>query len=245
MMLDLMQDESKCPICGGSTWSYVDPADNHKGVRRCSCYQRGIVNERIRKSGLSEKIRKCTFESFSAVEPWQKTMKNKAEIYKDALLKGSKPWLFMGGTTSCGKTHLCTAVCGELIKAGKDVRYMIWLSEELHTIKASVNDQSYSDILQQYISADVLYIDDLFKSKGSKNLNPTDADVRLCFELLNGRYNRDLPTIMSSEFFLDSELLNVDEATFSRVIEKTGKDFIISIGREPGRNYRLKGVKQI
>ena len=91
----------------------------------------------------------------------------------------------------------------------------------------------------------MLYIDDLLKSKGSGSLKPSEADIKICFELLNGRYIRNLPTIISSEFYLDSELITVDEATFSRVIEKTGSEFMISVERNPDRNFRLKGVRKI
>lgn len=246
-MLDSMPEGSeKCPLCGGNTWIFVDPNDNSKGVRRCECYQRGLIEGRIQRSGLSLALESCTFDSFKDTEPWQKTLKRKAELYRNILTSAplKKPWLFIGGNSGCGKTHLCTAICGELLKKGQNVRYMLWMAE-VHDIKAAVNDEGYTALLQPYLTADVLYIDDLLKSKGNRNLNPSDADIKICFELLNGRYIRNLPTIISSEFYLDSELIAVDEATFSRVIEKTGSEFLISVDRNPDRNFRLKGVRKI
>ncbi len=237
-MPDLMQEESKCPICGGLGFIFGGP--DGRNVSYCACYKRQRIEERIKKSGFPS-IESCTFEAYKVENPWQKIMKNKAEQYLKELQGGKKLWLFMGGNPGCGKTLLCSAICCELLKNNVNVRYMLWL-DVVHKIKAAINDQGYSSLMQPYLEADVLYIDDLFKGK---SLNPSEADVKICFEILNWRYLKNLPTIISSEFFLDSELITVDEATFSRVCEKTGNDYLVSINRDPSRNYRLKEVKHI
>ena len=61
--------------------------------------------------------------------------------------------------------------------------------------------------------------------------------MRVAFELLNARYNRGLPTLISSEW-LSAELLAVDEATFSRALERA-KGFTLDIARQEGRNFRI------
>lgn len=76
----------------------------------------------------------------------------------------------------------------------------------------------------------MLYIDDLFKGK------ITEADINLVFEILNYRYNNNFKTIISSEYML-TELLKIDEAISSRILEKS-RGYHLDIKRENGRNYR-------
>jgi DNA replication protein DnaC len=83
----------------------------------------------------------------------------------------------------------------------------------------------------------VLYIDDFFKTESGKL--PTTAEINIAFEILNFRYNNpDLVTIISSEKGM-SELLEIDEATGSRIFERS-KDYSISIAKDKNKNYRLK-----
>lgn len=244
MVTDSMQEgyDNVCPICNGRKWIEVDLADGYKWVRRCRCFERDIIEERLRKSGLYRAICENTFESFIAAEPWQQIMKDKAEKYKAAVISTGDniPWLFIGGMTGCGKTHICTAVIGDLIKTGFDPKYMQWVQDSREIKKDMIGDH-VSAAIEPFKTARILYIDDLFKG----NRNPTDSDIRICFEIFNYRYNNDLPTIISSEQYLDSELVNVDEATFSRVIEKTGAEFMISVDRQRERNHRIKDVIRV
>lgn len=61
-------------------------------------------------------------------------------------------------------------------------------------------------------------------------------------EILNERYNlfgKYPKTIISSEY-TTAELLKIDEALASRIIERTSGGFAIDIARDIGKNHRLK-----
>ena len=62
----------------------------------------------------------------------------------------------------------------------------------------------------------------------------------LAFEIFNYRYNNRLSTIISTEK-TPQELVEIDEATGSRIAEMCGKN-IYAIRRDPKRNYRLREV---
>lgn len=152
-----------------------------------------------------------------------------------------RAWLFLGGAVGSGKTHLCTAACRELLRAGRAVRYMLW-PEEVRALKGCVNDaEAFERLIRPLERVDVLYIDDLFKVQRSLDGSAavTPAEVRVAFELIDARYRMDRPTIISCEWLMD-ELLQMDEGVFSRVYEKS-RGFIAQIGRENGRNFRLWG----
>lgn len=143
-------------------------------------------------------------------------------------------------TGNSGKTHLCTAICREFLLAGRKVLYMLW-RDEIVQLKANVNDaEAYRKIIDKYKTADVLYIDDLFKTgktADQQNQKPTAADINAAFEIINYRYNNPaLLTIISTELSED-ELLDIDEAVGSRIYERAKA---ITIAKDRSRNYRIR-----
>jgi DNA replication protein DnaC len=188
-------------------------------------------------SGLGVTLDRCTFDNFRVEAPWQKNMRDTAWAYVE---NHGSDWLYMGGQPGCGKTHLCTAVCGALLNRGVPVRYMLW-ADQVQRIKAGINDSDVLDeLLEPLKTIPVLYIDDLFKSQNTNGKpSPTPADVRLAFEIFNARYVRGLPTIISCEWDL-MDLLDTDQGTFSRVYERC-KRFCVQVSADRARNYRLNG----
>ena len=201
---------------------------------KCEEVRRSII--RMKKSGLKDIIKDYTFEKFEVTEPWQQAIKTAAEDYA----KHPEGWFFLGGQSGSGKTHLCTAISREFLLAGKRVIYMLW-RDDVVKIKGAVTDsEEYSNIIDRFKKADVLYIDDLFKTgKAADNTvqQPTGADINVAFEIINYRYNNpSLLTIISSELSED-ELIEIDEAIGGRIFERA-KTFTIAKSRD--RNYRIK-----
>lgn len=206
--------------------------------RPCKCMGARSAIRRMKRSGLGNVIKEKTFERYMATEPWQQALKAGAVAYA----KEPSGWFFMGGQPGCGKSHLGAAICRHFLLAGKAVVYMSWPDDgiELKTKKA---DGSYTDLVGKYKTAEVLYIDDLFKTEERDGVKqpPTGADIRLAFEIVNYRYNNPgLLTIVSSEYYA-GQLLDIDEAVGSRIIEMAGGNSF-NIAKERSRNYRLKGV---
>ena len=79
-----------------------------------------------------------------------------------------------------------TALVGGFIKLGLSVRYLVW-QEDAARLKAALMDGSYATELLPYKEADVLYLDDLFKTKSGFLQDVSNADVKLAFELLDYR----------------------------------------------------------
>lgn len=149
-------------------------------------------------------------------------------------------------TGNSGKTHLCTAICGAMLKSDKSVKYMLW-RDDITKIKSNVTDaKAYESLITEYKNEEVLYIDDLFKNgKGNdgKVQPPTGADIQVAFEILNYRYNNPkLITIISSERDLYA-LADIDEAVAGRISEMSFKNgYGFNIKSDMKKNYRLKGL---
>jgi len=151
-------------------------------------------------------------------------------------------WLLIGGQSGCGKTHLCTAVCRQLLLEGKQVHYMSWRETVAQLKGLSLDSTGRSKEMEKLKKSQVLYIDDLYKT-GKNNEGsdyPTGTDINLAFEIINHRYINRLTTIISTER-TPQELVSIDEATGSRIIELCGSH-VYSIGKNQSRNYRLRSV---
>jgi len=187
----------------------------------------------IEKSGLKPLMKRYTFDKYITHEAWQQTVKESAQRF----LKDPDACFFgIFGQTGSGKTHLCTAIASSYLNERIPVCYMLWCADS-KKLKATVNDGELHDQeIKRLQNTDVLYIDDLFKCKyGSE---PSDADVRLAFEIINTRYNAQLTTLISSEFTIDN-LYGIDAAIAGRIREMCGS-YLWNIKRSDSRNYRLK-----
>ena len=222
-------------------------ADYHESSTQCRCIKIRRSIRRMKASGLSGSISKCTFDKYETTEDWQTKIKDKAQHFADNVENLEHKWFFIGGAVGCGKTHICTAIVRELLLKGKESRYMLWVDESTR-LKASVNDEAkYNAMINPLKESEVLYIDDFLKITKDTNgteLLPTSADLKLAYEILNYRYQQpELITIISSERHV-SEIELIDSAIGSRIYEKT-KENACNIARDKKRNYRLRGSELI
>lgn len=211
-------------------------------VRECKCMTTRRSIRRLVRSGLKDVTSTYTFRRYEATEEWQKRLKEAAIRYVQDIRAGETGWLYVGGQSGCGKTHLCSAVAVQLLKDGMDLRYMVW-RDELRKLKAVVNSPEYTEMLDAWKTVRVLYIDDFFKAARNQygRMQPSEADARIAFELLNYRSNdKRLLTIISSELSLD-EIADIDEATAGRIAQHAA-GHCLTVAPDRGKNYRLRGV---
>lgn len=220
-----------CPDClnRGYIWQLRDSGEQYAKECRCMIQRRNI--RYLRESGLESLVQRYSFDTWRINEKWQ------AEVLKMAREFAENPagWFFLAGRPGTGKTHLCTAICGELMKRGFQTRYLLWRDFSAKA-KALVNDEErYSALTKPLKAVPLLYIDDLFKT--GKGAEPTAGDVNLAFELLNNRYNDGRKiTIISSELTAN-RLLEIDEGLGSRVCQRAGDNYADLSNK---RNYRLQ-----
>jgi len=221
-----------CPKCknrGGSM--YVDPK-GYVTFRPCVCAEIRKSMTKAKKSGMEPLLREKTFGNFQKNHPWQELLARKCKDY----LQHPDRWLVICGQSGSGKTHLCTAVCRNLISEGQQVRYMIWLDAASRLKDMSVDGEKRSQEKEEYKDAPVLYIDDLLKVGG--NGQPSRAEVTLALEIINYRYVQGLRTIISTER-RPEELMALDVAMGGRIHEKAGP-FLLDVTADPEKNFRMK-----
>lgn len=226
-----------CPLCKNKGYIYK-LKNGYETAEDCSCKNIRLSQDLIKQSCMTDEIERCTFQSFKIGEPHQlmkERMYNKANLFLHD--KNNPQAFYIGGQSGAGKTHICTAIVGELLRKCVPVIYMSW-RDEAPLLKAKVNDsKAYSAAINKFKRIDVLYIDDFLKIGGNKA--PSDADITLAFEIINYRYQRrHLRTIISSEFDI-GQVSTMDEALGSR-ISAMAREYCLSIPPDKTKNYRTK-----
>lgn len=246
------EDGYDCPVCNNR--GYFKKLEYYRDINTwasveydCVCREKRRTLQNMERSGLKNMIENNRFDNFIAEDKTQIHVKNTAlhfiEHYAD---KMPYRWLFTGGQSGAGKTHICCAVGNSFLDKGKTVKYKLW-REHAVKLKALVNDAAaYEKELNEWLEPDVLYIDDFLKCgnvAGAAQF-PTQADLNLAYTILDYRYkNHKAITIISSEFYL-KEVLRMEPAIGSRIMERTGEEYVINIGRDDAKNFRLKMMEK-
>lgn len=185
-----------------------------------------ISIRRIDDAGLKDLVSKYTFSNYKDDDPVTKMIKQKAWEFTIT----DAPCFVIMGKSGSGKTHICTAICSQLIDDGFKTKYFLWRTDAA-ILKSMITDgDRYQEEINKLRNVPVLYIDDLFKG------SVTDADVNLAFTILNERYNSSgKRTIISTEKSVD-ELVKIDEAIAGRIIEMARG----YVAHAPAKNWRLE-----
>lgn len=223
--------EYECAKCQDLTFIIVDDE-----AVPCECRALRQAEEILRKSGVSTEFRNKTFENYNCEYDQQTILAYKLAMsyVKDfELIENSRRnSIILMGQSGAGKSHLSLSIANELMDMGIGVIYMPY-RDVITKIKQNIIDEVYYHReMNRYKNARVLLIDDLFKSRY------TDSDINIMFELLNYRYFNNLPIIVSTELMMD-ELLNVDEALGSRIIEMSREHLVTLKGEK--LNFRIYG----
>lgn len=188
-------------------------------------------------SGISKGFKSKTFENFNykANKEVATAFTTALSYYKnyDSIKENTRNSILFMGQPGSGKSHLSIAIANKLLDKHIGVIYMQYV-DVMRVLKQTIaNDpDEYQSKIEKYKNAEVLLIDDLFKK------SKTTSDIKIMFEITNHRYLNKLPTIISTEKLFE-ELLDIDEAVGSRIIEMSKDHLIQLVGKK--LNYRIYG----
>lgn len=233
-------DGYNCTECNNNGYIFKPRFDEYFGQWQetavpCKCQKTRKVLRRLKKSGLQDAINK-SFKTYETNTEWREKLKSMVLNW----VEQDGHWLYIGGATGSGKTHLCVAAMLKLLKKGKEVYYMLW-REEVPKLKSLVNEyEEYERRVSELKNVDVLYIDDLFKTGKAERATqrPTEADINLAFEIINHRYVTNKVTVITSEC-TTTDLVDIDQALAGRIVEKSEPYCVSLKGRD--KDWRLKG----
>ncbi len=216
-----------CPICKGAGWLRADVPVGDPFFGRaipCECTiqerERRQVDALQRLSAL-DAFRNRTFDNFDS-----KTL-GVAEAFERARNFAQDPygWLVLRGGVGCGKTHLAAAIANEAMRARIPVLFAVVpdLLDHLRSTFSPTSEIQYDELFEGVRSTVLLVLDDL----GTESATPW-AQEKL-FQLINHRYNNQLPTVITTNRRLES----LDERIQSRMgdrvlctmVEMAAKDY--------------------
>lgn len=110
-------------------------------------------------------------------------------------------WIVLTGPSGCGKTHLGAAVANRCIDRGSAALFMV-VPDLLDHLRAAYQprsesgDLAYDELFEVVRNAPVLVLDDLGVQSGTEWANEK------LFQLINHRYNAQLPTVFTTNLDL-------------------------------------------
>ncbi len=235
-----------CSICNNRGYNYYHEilfGRLNYYAKDCICKKLRAEFARLEKCGISQRlIDTYRFETFKSNNPWQVELKTKAMNFVEEAKKDKKfsQWFVASGQSGCGKSHICTSIYIELLKNGRNVKYMAWKDaiDSLKLWKKSSyieNQKKYDQEMQELKTVEVLYIDDFLKLLQNAGFD-RDQELDLAYAIINARYNNGLITIISTEEMMWS-IEGIDTAIASR-IEQLAKHYWIQIANSQDRNQR-------
>jgi DNA replication protein DnaC len=227
--------EDPCPICKGKGFLVYDVPAGHPDFGKlvpCRCTEARLAAQRAQSlrdvSNLGQ-LDRMTFDGFlpegvSLPLPARTNLRQVFDLCQE-FARDPQGWLVLVGGYGCGKTHLAAAIANFRIALGKPALFVVVadLLDYLRATYAPSSTVTFDERLDAIREAPLLILDDL----GAHNSTPW-AQEKL-FQILNHRYNGQLPTVITSnqrpeeqDARIASRLRDLD---LSRVQEILASDF--------------------
>ncbi|HEY54224.1 MAG TPA: ATP-binding protein [Caldilineae bacterium] len=197
-------DDSVCPLCMGLGFIKKDVPVGHPDFGKaipCSCIAPKIQETRRRQMnalGALEMLNEMTFDNFrpdGVALPFERQRTLRA-AYEAARSFAAQPngWLLLTGSFGVGKTHLAAAIGNEVTNRGGQPIFVLVpdLLDHLRSSFSPASDEPFDELFERMKDAPLLILDDL----GAES--PTSWAKEKLFQLLNHRYLRRLPTVITS-----------------------------------------------
>ena len=186
-------DPDVCPVCRG--FGLLEDPGRRRTVP-CSCRTAREAEARVSAARIPPRYRGCSLANFNHPTESQRQAKALARRFVEEYPAVSAGLLIVG-PVGVGKTHLAAAILAELVDAKGARGLFCDFTDLLERIQASFGrgtEESADDILGPLRDVELLVLDEL----GARR--PTEWARDVLYALLNGRYNRKLVTIVTTNF---------------------------------------------
>ena len=208
---------SDCPTCLAEFQARKD-AEREEVERQ---KQRLELARRIRDSGIPERFRTRTLDSFVADTEEKRRALEFATRYAndfDNVFKTGRSALFLG-KPGTGKTHLAAGIGMKIMEMGYSV-YFTTVVRAIRRVKGTWSRSSVeteTEAINSLVDNGLLILDEVGVQFGS------DAEKLILFDVLNARYEERLPTLLLSNHTAQEVEAFVGERIFDRLREDGGE----------------------
>ncbi len=162
--------------------------------------------------------RSMTFANFTRrVNLPLEQQENLEKVLEVALEFAKSPdgWLVFMGVAGCGKTHLAAAIVNYRYQANQPALFVV-VPEFLDHLRSTFRPESevsYDQVFEKVKTTPLLVLDDF----GEQSTTPW-AKEKL-YQVLNYRYNAQLPTVITTRYSLDEIMQKLDSSISSRLVD--------------------------
>lgn len=182
--------------CGACSVERISEEDRRKAEQE-KMMARYHLAEKMGGAAIPERFRGKTFAGYVAdTDRQQRALSvctEYAENFKQHHADGR--CLMLMGKPGCGKTHLASAIAGHVCAETSLTavyRSMPGLLQEVRATYDSHCEYSESDVIKAITRCGLLVLDEIGATKSS------EFELTLLFTIINGRYERQLPTVIVS-----------------------------------------------
>ncbi len=204
-----------CPQCAAAL---KIKEQNEDAARRQREEQARVERKRC-EAGVGLRYVQASFESFIAETNEQAKALSDCVAYAEHIAAGGHANLVMSGQVGTGKTMLACAMVNRLLATGRRVR-IAKLGDIVRTIKDSwqkTGCKTETEIIRELVQLDLLVIDEVGQQRG------TETELLLIFEIIDGRYQAMLPTVLISNLDKDGIRDAIGDRAFDRLRQDGGK----------------------
>jgi DNA replication protein DnaC len=210
-----------CPHCHGLGYLREDVPPGHPNfgkLQPCMCQLDSMSTlraDKLRRDSNTESLAGKTFDNFlpEGLSPDPAVRATVRSAFERSRTFAEQPerWLLLSGTYGCGKTHLAAAIANRCVALGKPVLFLNTpdLLDRLRAGFAPNAAEDFASRFEEMRTAPILVLDDL----GTES--PTPWAVEKLYQILNYRYNAQLPTVITT----NRELKDIEPRIASRLAD--------------------------
>jgi len=231
----------QCPDCVEIQKQEELQSLNDEQTKECIERKQEVIRQKFTKAAIPKRFLNRTFENYQTTSQQQQLALNIARTYANHFAERLENGggLILQGQPGTGKTHLACAIANQVITNGASARFttVMQLVRAIRATWKRDSEQSEDEILQSIIGYDLLIIDEIGVQY------ETESEKLILFDVLNGRYENEKPTILLTNLVGQELNACIGERNVDRIQEGGGATISFTWGSYRSNVYQNDSLK--